>query len=407
MPKQDYCPLISVIVPVYNIRDYVGRCVESITVQSYTKLEIILVDDGSTDGSGKICDEWAVRDGRIQVLHSQNGGQVRARKNGANLSSGDYILNVDGDDWIEKDRVLCAVEHLQTERYDMLYMGGYIQDFHGKSELIQDDFEEISFTDENVKNVFAMLQSPCHAFERTFRTLLWQWCISRELCLTAFDVDDSISMCEDVLGIWQCALRARSFCAFKNPSYHYVQRAGSLSWSYDPREWERMRLLKDSLIEAVMSSAYRKIPLVMDSVVKACFMSIAISDYSLMLKGSDSYLFPFPAVRHGSRIIIYGAGKLGFHICNAVKKCSAYEVVMICDRNCDRPPVCGYKVMAPSAIRSIEFDFVLVAVIYAKMAGEIRNLLLAVGVPVDKIALMDAAIMDEKSLHRIYEDNNP
>lgn len=94
-------PLISIIVPVYNVEEYLDRCVNSIVNQTYQKLEIILVDDGSTDSSGKKCDEWKEKDNRIIVIHKENGGQASARNKGINISNGELIGFVDSDDYID------------------------------------------------------------------------------------------------------------------------------------------------------------------------------------------------------------------------------------------------------------------------------------------------------------------
>lgn len=94
---------ISVIVPVYNTEKYLSRCVESILLQTYKNLEIILVDDGSTDKSGEICENYRAKDERIVVIHKKNGGQADARNAGLEVVTGDYIAFVDSDDWLEKD----------------------------------------------------------------------------------------------------------------------------------------------------------------------------------------------------------------------------------------------------------------------------------------------------------------
>ena len=94
------CPLISVIVPVYNVERYLVQCVDSIINQTYKKLEIILVDDGSTDNSSKICDSYIQKDNRIRVIHKQNGGLSSARNAGLDIASGEYIAFVDSDDYI-------------------------------------------------------------------------------------------------------------------------------------------------------------------------------------------------------------------------------------------------------------------------------------------------------------------
>ena len=94
--------LISIIVPVYNVEEYLKECIDSIINQTYKRIEIILVDDGSTDKSGKICDDYAKIDKRIKVVHKENGGLSDARNVGISVSSGKYIAFVDSDDWVEK-----------------------------------------------------------------------------------------------------------------------------------------------------------------------------------------------------------------------------------------------------------------------------------------------------------------
>ncbi len=95
-------PLISVIVPIYNVEKYLAKCIDSIVAQSYTNLEIILVDDGSPDSCGQICDEYAQCDVRIKVIHQQNGGVVNARNTAISIASGDFLSFVDADDWLEE-----------------------------------------------------------------------------------------------------------------------------------------------------------------------------------------------------------------------------------------------------------------------------------------------------------------
>ena len=94
-------PLISVIVPIYKVEAYLNKCIDSILGQTYQNLEVILVDDGSPDNCGKICDEYAAKDARVKVIHKPNGGQSAARNAGLRVSSGDYVSFVDGDDWID------------------------------------------------------------------------------------------------------------------------------------------------------------------------------------------------------------------------------------------------------------------------------------------------------------------
>ncbi|MGN1313728.1 MAG: glycosyltransferase [Lachnospiraceae bacterium] len=110
---------ISVIVSIYNIKEYLPRAIESIRLQTYGELEILLVDDGSTDGSGKICDEYAARDERIRVIHKENGGLSDARNAGIEAAHGEYMAFVDGDDWIDENMYEDMLKALQKSGADL------------------------------------------------------------------------------------------------------------------------------------------------------------------------------------------------------------------------------------------------------------------------------------------------
>ena len=115
-------PLVSVIVPVYNVAPYLEQCLDSIVNQSYRNLEIILVDDGSTHESGDICDRYAEQDGRIQVVHKKNGGQSSARNVALDMMTGEWVLFVDSDDWIELNTLELLFEQ-KDERADIVEFG--------------------------------------------------------------------------------------------------------------------------------------------------------------------------------------------------------------------------------------------------------------------------------------------
>lgn len=113
-------PLVSVIVPVYNVEKYLHQCVDSIINQTYRNLEIILVDDGSPDNCGAICDEYALKDRRILVIHQENQGLSAARNAGLDIASGDYIVFVDSDDWIAEDMIQLLLSRQEQTGADMV-----------------------------------------------------------------------------------------------------------------------------------------------------------------------------------------------------------------------------------------------------------------------------------------------
>lgn len=116
-------PLVSVVIPVYNVEKYLDRCIVSIVEQTYRNTEIILVDDGSKDNSPSICDSWAERDGRIRVIHKQNAGAGMARNTGIDNACGDYILFVDSDDYIDLSTVEKCVQLHQKDNSDIVMFG--------------------------------------------------------------------------------------------------------------------------------------------------------------------------------------------------------------------------------------------------------------------------------------------
>ncbi len=115
--------LISIVVPIYNVELYLRRCVNSLINQTYKKIEIILVDDGSTDRCGEICDEYAKTDNRVRVIHKTNGGLSEARNEGIEISTGDYIMFVDSDDWVVPQTCELLARCIEKYKVDVVSFG--------------------------------------------------------------------------------------------------------------------------------------------------------------------------------------------------------------------------------------------------------------------------------------------
>ena len=113
--------MISIIVPIYNREKYLSECIDSILVQSYSDFEVLLIDDGSTDRSGEICDEYAQKDARIRVFHKENGGVSSARNVGLDNATGEWIAFVDSDDWVGEKYLESFSGHLDAD----LVIGGF------------------------------------------------------------------------------------------------------------------------------------------------------------------------------------------------------------------------------------------------------------------------------------------
>ena len=117
---KELSPKVSVIVPVYNADKYLHQCVDSILAQTFTNIEVLLIDDGSLDDSGKICDDYAQKDSRVRVLHKENGGVAAARQTGLDASTGDYIIQFDSDDYVESNIIELLVKKVMEEEADIV-----------------------------------------------------------------------------------------------------------------------------------------------------------------------------------------------------------------------------------------------------------------------------------------------
>lgn len=142
--------LISVIIPVYNVEKYIRRCLDSICNQTYEMLDIILIDDGSKDSSGRICDEYKMKDERIQVIHKENAGLGMARNTGLEYAKGQYIAFVDSDDFVSEDYIMQMYSQLMKEEADTCYAGYY--EYYSDKYIVEKPirYNDITFEDEDI-----------------------------------------------------------------------------------------------------------------------------------------------------------------------------------------------------------------------------------------------------------------
>ena len=152
-------PKVSVIVPVYKAESYLCKCVDSLLAQTLTDFEILLIDDGSPDKSGEICDAYAQRDTRIRVLHQQNSGVSIARQRGLEMAVGDYVIHTDPDDWVEPDMLQSLYAKAVAENADMLICDFYVN-YGEKQEYVKQQPDGL---DHNVVlcNLFQHLHGSC------------------------------------------------------------------------------------------------------------------------------------------------------------------------------------------------------------------------------------------------------
>lgn len=213
-----HLPLISVIVPVYKVEVYLDKCISSIVNQTYTNLEIILVDDGSPDNCPAICDAWATRDKRIKVIHKENGGLSDARNAGMAIATGELMGFVDSDDWIEPDMYQLLYENLEANDCDISACGVQMDWGDGTpSRALTKDGSCVLNAEDSMRAIIE---------ESWLKQPVWYKLYKTELVKDIlFPVD---KYHEDVFWSYQAVGRAKSVSVFDRPCYHYTQRSGSI-----------------------------------------------------------------------------------------------------------------------------------------------------------------------------------
>ena len=200
---------ISVIVPIYKAENYLHKCIDSILAQTFQDFQLILVDDGSPDKSGKICDDYAVKDSRIEVIHKQNGGVMSARKCGILSARGLYSIQIDPDDWVEPSLLEDLFQEAIQEKADMVICD-FVEHYEGKSSISNQKPESLFHT-EVMKEMFTRLMgSTCNKLIRT-------------LCYKQYNVIffEDLVLLEDLFLMFQLLLHPIKVAYVPKALYHY------------------------------------------------------------------------------------------------------------------------------------------------------------------------------------------
>ncbi len=230
---------VSVIVPVYNVRRYLAQCLDSILDQTFTDFELLLIDDGSEDGSGTICDAYAAKDGRVRTIHQENAGASAARNRGLDEARGQYVMFVDSDDYIDPDCLERALSDIRDSHAD-LYISG----------LVVETFEEGRIVCEEIKAAKGKRMYGVKDFLNDMDIFYPNGCINPPVCklyergmLEAGQIrfQRDISLGEDLLFNQRVLLRVDTVFLSDEVHYHYrKERTDSLSTRYDPKHYEML-----------------------------------------------------------------------------------------------------------------------------------------------------------------------
>ena len=387
---------ISVIVPVYNGELYLKECIDSIRNQTYPNLQIIIVNDGSTDNTSVVCEQYARIDKRIQVVNKENAGLVAARKTGIEHASGKYIGFVDADDWIDKDMYESLLNVMEKYQCDLAASGNYRQ--FGENYTIDKNMlpEGVYHRAEMEQEVLPYMLYNGSYFQMGVRPNVVNKLFRKDLLENILaKVPDEITNGEDVAITYTYLLYANTIFLLDNAYYHYRQHSSSMSQSHadmETNEITGIRLLYSYLYSKfVQDSLSEKLLEQLDFYIS----HLLIQRYS-WIYDNDNLLFRiFGGVKADCKIGIYGAGKFGKQIFNHAKKMDM-DFVWV-DKNDNFYRSQGYPVKPVIALSQEKCDVILIAVIDQKTALQIENQLKDLGISED-IRRLDIRYITSRSV---------
>lgn len=373
-------PLISVIVPVYNVGEYIAECIESITGQTYQNIQIILVDDGSEDQSGIICDWYAKIDQRIEVIHQSNKGLVIARKSGLQRAEGEYIGFVDGDDYIEAEMYERLLDEMQKSDADFVH-SGFIKNGEAWIPFIKNELNLVE-AEEKEK----IIKTAIFGTESYLAPSIWSKLFKAHVIKECYSqVPDSAQYGEDLINLCICIEKCHKAVLVDEAYYHYRYREESITNEKNIKglgntfryygnvcdvltRYECYEELKKLIMERVCANVLRKIK--------------AISKHEFQIA---QFYFPDSDQLLGKRVVIYGAGAVGRDYYAQISRYMDCSIVAWVDSYPEKYEYPHIKLLDAEELEAIAFDILLIAVNDEKTAQEIASSLMIKGVKAEKI----------------------
>lgn len=427
---------VSIVIPVYNAEPYLEECLNSILEQSFPNFEILLINDGSVDGSADICQKFAFLDERVKYFFKPNGGSTSARKVGVQNATGKYVMFIDADDYIQPDMISYMVAIAENNDADIV-VDTFVTDVSNQDYLQGGRIEEGIYRGKDLKekvlsNMF-------------YRNVLEHWGIWPTLWGKLFkkniieesilDVDERIFYGEDTACVFPACLRANCICIIKKYFYHYRTVQNSISKSTNKNLLDNMFYLHEYLYSIFSKTEYSDILLqqlryymlsVMNHAGQKLFKlpySLEETQYlrrSIIQKNSQiqnlieknngfedklktqeeeiialkneietlkkriiptAWVFPVEKLKHSRKIILYGAGKVGRLFYQQIIQSEYFELIAWADKL----PANDKAQIYPDKIKEYNYDKLVIAVASEEMAIQIKRELIVLGIEEDKV----------------------
>lgn len=376
---------LSVIVPVYNTKDHLEQCIDSILKQSFEDIELILVDDGSTDGSADICDACAGKDRRVKVYHKENSGPLLSRKLGVEKAVGDYVTFVDSDDFVAELSFALASEDM-SKGIDVIAFG-YMSYF--EKDNIQsgvDLYSEGIYSRGRIeKTIYPTMIWDAEEDHFGLPPSLGNKIFKRSLLSDQYEICASMERFhygEDMAIVYPLIMNVNTLSIHHEAYYYYRQRAGDGLPSYilDERYFDKLYILYKYLKQAFSGQEMFMKQIDLFYIHSAVFKGI---QYGRIQQRPDQ-VFPFDKVSRGEKIVLYGAGNVGRLYRAQLSAIGYCEVVLWVDKNHEKY---AETVKAPSEIGQADYEKIVIAIEREETREQVRRTLIEMGVPAEAIII--------------------
>ncbi len=386
---------LSIIVPVYNVESYIRRALDSLLGQTYDNLEIILVDDGSTDSSGKICDEYAAKDERIIVIHKENGGIVSARKAAVLAVTGEYVINFDSDDWIEPDAYESVVKRIEEHHPDVVAFG-YTKEYADFIEEYPLEFPQGYYSADQFWKLFNDSVKESLFFKQPIDMSQWDKAIKTELIRKhQLNCSEKLRKNVDDAVIFPCLLDIEDIYIDSGCWYHYCVRKTSILWKNGTEDYERYLRLAKQLLMSIKDSRGRE--KVSKEFVLYKLLHHLILDVPEKMFGEKECKI-YPELKKGCNIIVYGKGVFANRMMERIRELNYCNIVDNIDSK---------DVERLEQIDGSTYDYVVVAVFNAGIVKSIFKALETYRIPKGKLLIIEKESLSEailpKEIKKLYQ----
>ena len=372
---------VSVVVPVFNTKAHLCKCIDSIMAQDYPEFEIILVDDGSSDGSEAICDEYERKYGNVHTIHQDNRGAAIARLNGSRIASNSMIMFVDSDDYVGSILMSVLADKMISDNSDLV-CSHLVYETDNKRTKNNPYGREGVFCKKEIVN--GLIDSEYEDAVRIEVSMCGKMFVKGKLIKALSALETDLSYGEDLEELLLYVKETETITLVQMWEYFYVQRPGSTSQNVSLAFFEKLSGLYNFFHNSEELSKEEDLVRQSDYFVRSLLVETITSLFPDIDFGYLSYVPPYEIIPQNCRLSVYGAGRVGRSMMKCLLSSNYVKTVLWVDSNV-RKSLYGIDIESPEKLKSADFDYILIAVAIEDYAEQITDNLLKIGVSREKI----------------------